>query len=91
MLTLMLYGRRVVVVCCALSRATPTEGGRVERERAIYIETKRNGGWKYRERCRENRTERTFSWTLSSESGESTAKQMRMTCESGYESGRSRS
>lgn len=26
---------------------------------------------------------RTFSWTLSSESGESTAKQMRMTCESG--------
>jgi hypothetical protein len=25
----------------------------------------------------------TFSWTLSSESGESTAKQMRMTCESG--------
>jgi hypothetical protein len=26
---------------------------------------------------------RTFSWTLSSESGESMAKQMRMTCESG--------
>lgn len=25
----------------------------------------------------------TFSWTLSSESGESTAKQIRMTCESG--------
>lgn len=25
----------------------------------------------------------TFSWTLSNESGESTAKQMRMTCESG--------
>lgn len=33
----------------------------------------------------------TFSCTLSSESGESMAKQMRMTCESGYESGRSRS
>jgi hypothetical protein len=34
---------------------------------------------------------RTFSWTLSSESGESTEKQMRMTCESGYDSGRRRS
>ena len=33
----------------------------------------------------------TFSWTLSSESGESTAKQIRMTCESGYERGRRRS
>lgn len=33
----------------------------------------------------------TFSWTLSSESGESTAKQMRITCESGYERGRRRS
>jgi hypothetical protein len=33
----------------------------------------------------------TFSWTLSRESGESTAKQMRMTCESGYERGRRRS
>lgn len=33
----------------------------------------------------------TFSWTLSRESGESTAKQMRMTCESGYESGLRRS
>lgn len=33
----------------------------------------------------------TFSWTLSSESGESMAKQMRMTCESGYERGRRRS
>lgn len=32
---------------------------------------------------------RTFSWTLSSESGESIEKQIRMTCESGYESGRS--
>ena len=32
----------------------------------------------------------TFSWTLSSESGESIAKQMRMTCESGYDSGRRR-
>lgn len=31
-----------------------------------------------------------FSWTLSSESGESIAKQMRMTCESGYERGRRR-
>lgn len=37
------------------------------------------------------RKTRAFSWTLSSESGESTAKQMRMTCESGYESGRRRS
>lgn len=35
--------------------------------------------------------QRTFSCTLSSESGESTAKQMRMTCESGYERGRRRS
>ena len=34
------------------------------------------------------RRRRTFSWTLSSESGESTAKQMRMTSLSGYESGR---
>jgi hypothetical protein len=33
----------------------------------------------------------TFSWTLSSESGESMAKQIRITCESGYESGRRRS
>lgn len=33
----------------------------------------------------------TFSWTLSSESGESMAKQIRMTCESGYERGRRRS
>jgi hypothetical protein len=33
----------------------------------------------------------TFSWTLSRESGESTAKQIRMTCESGYERGRRRS
>jgi hypothetical protein len=33
----------------------------------------------------------TFSCTLSSESGESTAKQMRITCESGYERGRRRS
>ena len=33
----------------------------------------------------------TFSWTLSSESGESTAKQIKMTCESGYERGRRRS
>lgn len=33
----------------------------------------------------------TFSWTLSSESGESTAKQMRITWESGYDSGRRRS
>lgn len=33
----------------------------------------------------------TFSWTLSSESGESMAKQIKMTCESGYESGRRRS
>lgn len=33
----------------------------------------------------------TFSWTLSRESGESTAKQMRMTCESGYERGLRRS
>ena len=32
-----------------------------------------------------------LAWTLSSESGESTAKQMRMTCESGYDKGRSRS
>lgn len=34
---------------------------------------------------------RTFSWTLSRESGESMAKQMRMTWESGYERGRRRS
>ena len=34
---------------------------------------------------------RTFSLTLSSESGESIEKQIRMTCESGYERGRSRS
>jgi hypothetical protein len=33
----------------------------------------------------------TFSWTLSSESGESTAKQIKMTCESGYDKGRRRS
>jgi hypothetical protein len=33
----------------------------------------------------------TFSCTLSRESGESMAKQMRMTCESGYERGRRRS
>ena len=33
----------------------------------------------------------TFSWTLSRESGESTAKQIKMTCESGYERGRRRS
>lgn len=33
----------------------------------------------------------TFSWTLSSESGESTEKQMRITCESGYERGLNRS
>jgi hypothetical protein len=33
----------------------------------------------------------TFSWTLSSESGESTEKQIRMTCESGYDRGRRRS
>lgn len=33
----------------------------------------------------------TFSWTFSSESGESMAKQIRMTWESGYESGRRRS
>lgn len=39
--------------------------------------------------CRE--VPRTFSCTLSSESGESTAKQMRMTWLSGYESGRRRS
>ena len=32
----------------------------------------------------------TFSWTLSSESGESIAKQIKMTCESGYDSGRRR-
>lgn len=34
---------------------------------------------------------RTFSWTLSRESGESTAKHIRMTWESGYERGRRRS
>ena len=34
---------------------------------------------------------RTFSWTLSRESGESMAKQIRITWESGYESGRRRS
>ena len=33
----------------------------------------------------------TFSWTLSSESGESTAKQIRITWESGYDKGRRRS
>lgn len=33
---------------------------------------------------------RTFSWTLSNESGESMAKQIKMTCESGYDRGRRR-
>jgi len=34
-------------------------------------------------RCAVQGGRRTFSWTLSRESGESTAKQIRMTCESG--------
>ena len=41
--------------------------------------------------CEARGHQHTFSCTLSSESGESTAKQMRMTCESGYDRGRRRS
>jgi hypothetical protein len=41
--------------------------------------------------CLLDATMLTFSWTLSSESGESIAKQIRMTWESGYDNGRRRS